>query len=301
MKNRSGSYKKILLTSEDLAKNELYLQENIQALKDQSLSCEDFTTLYILLFLRIKHQKNYLQKKGSLNYSTKQIKLLEIIPKSFKLDSWEHQKLQGVCGMELFSCFNLKSIPLSINRTMVHWYQKKWAIQRLEHIPSPKELLALQLQNSRCLTTIVEPKRIAQLVFNIRDPLSFVLHDLMHADQFFNSPEKAKGQLGFYQLLNSLYEQDDIIIWLKEDEQFRKEFEYVSSDMNAYVIHLFKCLKSAFIRKERSSQSFMRILEQWKMSENEKNASDRLNTPMFNMEDEMLLKKFFENNQGIYL
>jgi len=37
----------------------------------------------------------------------------------------------------------------------------------------------------------------------------------------------------------------------------------------------------------------------WQMSEEEKRSSQKLNTPDFNSEDEMVLKSFFERHQEI--
>jgi len=112
--------------------------------------------------------------------------ILSLIPDSFFMNEWEKKKLKDITSYSLFTTFNLKAIPLSINRTMINWYQGNWKIAMLEYIPIPRELLALQVINSRCVTLITEPNEIDKMVRNSRDPLSFVLHDLMHADQFFN-------------------------------------------------------------------------------------------------------------------
>ncbi|MBC7538888.1 MAG: hypothetical protein H7281_08705 [Bacteriovorax sp.] len=304
MKSRNGSYKKILIDSETLKAHGIVLRTNLEALKKLSLSPQDFTTLYLLLFLRIKHPKNWIQKKTKKhNFELKCEKfgpeLLSIIPDSFGLNDWEKEKLKGLTTFDLFSYFNLKAIPESINKTIIHWLKGIWSIEMLEHIPSPRELLRLQVKNTRCITVITDPLAIDSLVLDCRDPLSFVLHDLMHADQFFSQIESQKGQLGFYYLINSIYDQQDLRNLIKSDDNFKKEFEYVASDMNAYVIHLFKCLKSSISRIDSEDVFFNNLLLWWKMNDDEKKSSHKLNTPHFNHLDEMILKKFFENNQEI--
>lgn len=297
MKNRHGSYKKILLDSETLEAHGGFLRENLSALKQLSLDPRDFSTLYLILFLRIKHPKNWLQKKSRSVNSPDTIGLLSLIPESFKLSDWEKEKLKGVGALNLFSHYNLKAIPDSINRTMINWYQGIWNIECLEYIPGPRELLRLQVKNTRCITLITDPLLIDSMVLESRDPLSFMLHDLMHADQFFSQHESLKGQLGFYKLINSIYDKAELKSLLKSDQNFKKEFEYVAADMNAYVIHLFKCLKSSIYRTEARDKLFHSVLNWWNMNEEEINSSHLLNSPHFNLEHEMILKNFFESHQ----
>ena len=304
MKSRSGSYKKILIDAGALKAHGDYLRTNLAVLKKLDLDSHHFTCLYILLFLRIKHPKNWLQRKTkstSVDLHNVQIKrdLLSIIPDSFLLNEWEKNKLVGVTSFTLFSSYNLKAIPESINKTMLQWMNGKWNIEMLEHIPTPRELLRLQVKNIRCITVTTNPEKIDLLVLESRDPLSFVLHDLMHAEQFFSQEESQKGQLGFYNLINSIYDKPELNGLLKTESNFKKEFEYVASDMNAYVIHLFKCLKSSITRIDDNEIFFKQLLCWWNMTDEEKTSSHRLNTPQFSLVDENLLKTFFENNQEI--
>lgn len=298
MKNRSGSYKKILITPDALQAKRDYLRTNLDALKRLKLSEPDFTTLYILLYLRLKHPTNWLQKKSQNTPKFKGPALLETIPLEFELGAWERDKLNNICGYELFLNYSLKSIPASINRAMTNWYEGSWNILRLEHIPTSKELLKMQVGNARCITTIVNHDQIDKLILGVRDPLSFVLHDLMHADQFFNQPQSIPGQLGFYQCAYSLYQNPELKKLLKLDDQFKKEFEYVASDMNAYVIHLFKCFKSAVLRTHDGENFFREILVWWNMNSEEISASLNLNTPHFGDREEECLKLFFESKRS---
>lgn len=297
MKNRNGSYKKILIDTETLKAHGDTLRKNLLEMKKLGINSKDFTTLYLLLFLRIKHPKNWLQKKNKSPLLSNSNELLAMIPETFQLTDWEKEKLSGLGHIELFSTYNLKGIPDSINRTMINWYQGLWNIEMLEHIPTPRELLRLQVKNTRCITLITDVTQIDSMVLKSRDPLSFVLHDLMHADQFFSQHESLKGQLGFYKLVNDIYDRPEMKSLIASDSSFKKEFEYVASDMNAYVIHLFKCLKSSIYRTDALSSHtdfFNQLLSWWNMNEEEKNSSQLLNTPHFSLENEMTLKDFFE-------
>ena len=129
MKSRSGSYKKILIEVETLRLQGDYLRTNLEALKHLNLTPKDFTTLYLLLFLRIKHPKNWLQQKSKSHIQTNfDPLLLTIIPETFNLTNWEIEKLKGVSCFTLFSSFSMKAIPESINRTMLHWFDGSWTM-----------------------------------------------------------------------------------------------------------------------------------------------------------------------------
>jgi hypothetical protein len=303
MKNRQGSYKKILLEDSVLLEHRTYLREVLRELKTIPLSPTELTTLYLLLFLRIRHPKNWLQKKNVQSASSASTSassfFVEKIPASMKLNDWERDKLKNISIDELFSRYNLKGIPESINRTMKNWIDGRWSIVALEYIPTSRELLKLQVKNTRCITLITDPEKIAELVFGTRDPLSFVLHDLMHADQFFSQTDSLRGQLGFYQLIDGIYDLKETKALLKSEGSFKKEFEYVASDMNAYVIHLFKCLKSSIYRTQLSEHYFKQVLLWWKMNDEQMAASYKLNTPQFELRDEIILRNFFEAQQEI--
>jgi hypothetical protein len=303
MKNRSGSYKKVLIAEGLLGPNRQTLIKNIDLITNLPLAPFELCTLYILLFLRIRHPKNWLQKKTNFNPIQSEKLLLDIIPHEFNLTDWEKEKLTNLCAKDLFSHYNLKGIPLAVNRTILNWACGDWNIELLTHIPSPRELLRMQVKNTRCITLTTNHDEIDRLVLSSRDPLSFVLHDLHHADHFFNQDESLKGQLGFYSLVNKIYDQPLLKKSLKEDTQFKSEFEYVVSDMNAYVIHLFKCFKSAFIRTDSHNTDplFPKILEWWDMPSHVQSAAHKLNTPDFKDEDELHLKNFFESSQVILL
>lgn len=248
MKNRDGSYRKIMINETSLKEQQAYILSGIKALSSLSLTPMDFTTLYILFFLRLNHPKNYLQQHTKNQTPDQFPKLLEMIPAEFNLTPWEKNKLNSISGIELFTLFNLRGIPKSIHRAMVNWYEGKWKIEMLHIIPSAKQLLFMQVRNCRVLTLINDENRLTSHILGSRDPLSFALHDLMHADQFFNNIYSQKGQLGFYKWVAGQYDNKLLQKKLIEDKKFSVEFDYVVSDMNAYVIHLLKSFKSCFSR-----------------------------------------------------
>lgn len=293
MKNRSGGYKKVLFNTQELASFGGKLESSLNDLLRLDLVDYDQCSLYILLFLRLRHKKNWLQQKLPLPSHTSGAKLLEIIPESFELTEWEKKKLENVTTQTLFSHFNLRGIPGGINRAMTNWSEGLWNIVLLDYIPSSKKLLGFQAQKKRCVTIITKKDQINKLVLEARDPLSFVLHDLDHADHFFSNREILHGQLGFYQKSLEIYDLAFLENHRKENASFEHDFNYVVSDMNAYVVHLAKCLKASFTN--HNLEGFQEILLHWKCTSLETEAFARLNTPCFSSVDETIIKNFFES------
>lgn len=303
MKNRSGSYKKVLIDESQLVLHRETLLSSISKLQSTQLSPFEFCTLYVILFLRLKHPKNWLQRKSHLITPSFSRKIEDLIPSEFALNEWEKNKLSGVTFDDLFLNFNLKGIPLATNTTMLKWSQDLWPICLLHHIPSPRELLKMQANGSRCITLIVNPDEITKMVLQSRDPLSFVIHDLDHANNFFSNANTHLGQIGFLQLVDAIYDLPELNKNLKENSHFKEEINYVASDMNAYVIHMFKCFKSAIDRQDQiTNQSlFGQVIKWWNMPPEVSLAAYKLSTPSFNEQDENFLRLFFENKTEVLI
>lgn len=294
MKNRSGGYKKVLFSTQELESFQEKVDHSLNDLLRLDLTDYDLCALYILLFLRLRHPKNWLQQKAPLPKFTDDLKLLDVIPESFKLTDWEKKKLENVTTETLFSHFNLRGIPKAINCAMTNWSKGLWSIVLLDYIPSSKRLLSFQAQNKRCVTIITKKEQINKLVLEARDPLSFVLHDLDHADHFFSNRDILQGQLGFYRRTLEIYDLPLIESHRNNHSAFEHDFNYVVSDMNAYVVHLAKCLKASFTNHELDG--LQEILQAWQCSPQEQEAFSRLNSPLFTFDDETFIKNFFESS-----
>lgn len=309
MKNRNGSYKKNLLTEEQMHAHENFIYTCLKDLVSKDLSPCELCTLYLLLFLRIRHPKNWLQKNShhpilSTQSPFQNKKLLQLIPESFQLNEWEKEKLADLDIETLFSQYNLKGIPLAASQAMYKWSIGKYPIVLLDYIPSSRELLKMQSLGKRCITIILNESEITKLVLNSRDPMSFIVHDLEHAEQFFANKNSIQGQLGFYKMINLVMDKEELKTRLKIDRTLKDEFHYVVSDMNAYVIHLLKCFKSAIVKHDHSFQFNLldHFLLWWKVPSAVYHSIELLNTPEFTNEDENILVQYFESkSQEAYL
>jgi hypothetical protein len=240
--SRSGRFKKKLVSENVLQEEGSKILSKVEPFLDlyqsKVISDVEFTASYILLFLSYRFPHTFLgaHKKSHMIPGKKWIEL------PFNFDSKISNRLdKELSVLDLFAQFTFRSTPSSVNRAVVEWANGNYGLELMFRIPKPKEVLNQQILGRRCVTTIVD-RRIETYILGERDSLSFTLHDLIHADHFYYHNECFEGQLGFYGLLHKFFDFFEF-----SNEKFSHEFEYLISDMNAYAIHLLKCLKSAMI------------------------------------------------------
>lgn len=261
--SRAGRFKKRLVGPEALGLEAPILHQRISLLRDwledKDLSDREFVALSIIATLSYRSPRTW--------PGAKQSPLLKFTNLSFPLEKipWELEenvllRLSGFTTIgDIFNHFALKSIPLAVNRSLLGWGQGEYRLRLFFHIPTPKEVLKQQVLGERCVTVLTKENEIAKYVLGERDHLGFTLHDLIHADHFFRDNEHHKGQIEFYRLLKHGVESGAFQGAL-EDKEFEREFEYLISDMNAYPVHLMKCLKSALIHYSPTGKDYF---EEW--------------------------------------
>ena len=202
------------------------------------ISQSDFTAAYLLTYLSHRFPGTWLGARKE-HKSIEGIRWRDL---PFTFEKNIQRRLQDCETLgEIFSGFALKSTPLAVNRAILEWSRGNYQLELMFRIPSAREVLDQQKMGRRCVTTLMD-QRIAKYVLGERDSLSFTMHDLIHADHFYFSNSSYQGQLGFYGLLDETFSYFDLTL-----EKFAAEFEYLIADMNAYAIHLLKCLKSAMV------------------------------------------------------
>lgn len=263
MKNRNGSFKEKLLPLEALEIEAKILAPKLALLKDlhleKKLTDAETVAFYLLLYQSHRISQNGFQGKiPKLEHSSKPLShfeqaLISLFPVSF------YEKFQTYSLEEIFH-LNFKGLPRRMNQAMIHWLSGKWPLVLYYTIPTPRELLDLQLLSKRCVTLITEEKRIAKYILNKRDAMSFCIHDLEHAVNFYQNQKVYLGQMGFYQFLTVLFELPEVMKCYEQDEIFQHELDYVIADMNAYSVHLLKytkgILKMGFLRAQYSEADF---------------------------------------------
>ncbi len=294
MKNRPLRYQNVLISPEFLKTHRDEIYRFLTELNLSALSPKDKTALYLLFFIKLRTPHNWFQKKSSelFKMPNSDSSLLVLGEGLINFSKTEKEKLKDLSVFEFFKNYRFKGIPECVNRVMENWYLNNWELKMIHYIPSSKSLLKLQAENKRFLTLIIDPEQCQDLILGKRDPLSFAIHDLMHADQFFNNPISKASQLGFYKLIANVYDNKNILNLLS-NEQFKDEFDYVVSDMNAYIIHLLKCFKGVFER-HNYSQNFFDYFKELSLPEGIIDSINKIGTHHFNHNDEIIIKNYFE-------
>lgn len=235
-----------MLVSEEELKEETEfilkkLQPFLKLYHSKNLTEVEFTACYIIIYLSHRFPGMWAgasQKK----FNSNQYPGISWRELPFDFESNIIKRFENTRSIfDIFTGFALKSTPLAVNRSMINWNQGSYHLKLMFHIPTPREVLSQQKFGKRCVTTTIDNK-ISALILGQRDALSFTMHDLIHADHFYSNQDCFEGQLGFYGLLDQTFDYFDL-----SNKSFAEEFEYVISDMNAYAIHLLKCLKAAMI------------------------------------------------------
>jgi hypothetical protein len=240
--SRAGRFKKKLV-SENFLKFEsqkvlISLSPFIDLHQSKKISDAEFVCSYILIFLSNRYPNTFLgaYKKTELIPGIK----IKDLPFDFQKNIIKKIDPQ-MSLVDLFAQHSFKSTPYSVNRALVEWGKGNYGLELMFKIPKPLDVLKQQIMGRRCVTTISD-ERLQNYILGERDALSFTMHDLIHADHFYFHNESFEGQVGFYNLLYRSFDYFDL-----RDKNFADEFDYLISDMNAYAVHLMKCLKSAMI------------------------------------------------------
>ena len=295
--SRAGRFKKRLVGPEALLLEAPILHRRISLLRswfeESKISDKEFVALSIIATLSHRFPTTWVGSKLPEALRTPSLGFpVSSIPWELDPKILNRLKGHGTLG-EVLSRFTLRSTPLSVNRTLLAWGSDEYQLRLFFHIPRPREVLDQQVKGERCVTVLIRESEISKYILGERDHLGFTLHDLIHADHFFKDNIHYQGQVDFYRLLHSAMMAGDFDEALR-NEEFEREFEYLISDMNAYPIHLMKCLKSAL---EHYSPENRNYFEDWikrnALSDDLKEALTALNTPNYAAEryDGIVLKE----------
>lgn len=144
--------------------------------------------------------------------------------------------------------FHWKGYNDRIRRSLIQWHDGQYPLVLWHHIPSPFELLQIQSEGRRVVTVFVKPEEIDQLHHG-KDSWHFVVHDLIHADHFFERPDWREGQISFYRFLLRHWDHPEMA-----SLHHRGDFEYLIADMNSHPRHMFWTLKAIVLQSLKEKQ-----------------------------------------------
>lgn len=258
-----------------------YFQTLKKEFSAHNLNEAQFVALYLLTYQLTRTPKNALQgvqkklqqkKNGtSLKVFLQQKNLSDLTEYFLKTESTEFLNL----SLEEIFELNFKGLPKKMNMALTHWLQGNWPLKLFFHIPNAREILEMQKQGSRCVTVLTSKKSLATHILGKRDTLSFVIHDLEHAVNFYQEEHLKDGQIGFYHFVDSLLKET----WMQEllasnnNEELHHHLDYVIADMNAYSVHLTRYLYGILKRFHASSEE---LEKNWKIFLQNLNAPEEI-------------------------
>lgn len=237
---RQKRYRRFLFTVAELSEKAAQLLPQIRDVelrwRSGQISEAEVAAEYILVFLKIFRPRDYLGGPHNQNLSDTSIPQQPSLPAPSLPPS-----------IAIFAKHSLRSCPLAVNRSLVAWAQGSYKLKLLAHIPDAQTLLRFQTAGERIVTCLFKPEELTNWVQDARDPLGFVMHDLIHADHFFRDPCLAAQQVEFYRAVQARYAKGEFTSRLTEDPAFRERFEYIISDMNSHPAHLEQTLQMALL------------------------------------------------------
>lgn len=239
---------------------------------ENTLSEAEFVALYLLVYQFTRTPENSLQGlKKKLNNKDKQPNLKTILTNknlTITLDYFLDKQPNHFLELSLIEIFelNFKGLPQKMNIAITQWLKGHWPLKLFFHIPSAREILEMQKLGFRCVTVLTSKKTISSHVLEKRDALSFVIHDLEHAVNFYNEEHLKAGQIGFYHFIAELLNTN----WMNElveknhSVEFHHHLDYVIADMNAYSVHLAKYLYGILSKHSSYLYDHHQLEKNWK-------------------------------------
>jgi hypothetical protein len=190
----------------------------------------------------------------------------------------------------------MKSVREDSRMGLAGWLKQEYPLILVEEIPTPEQMLEIQCQGKRYVTLLEAPEWQQRKLGRHNGAFEFLLHDLEHAHKFLGDKSSHRGQVHFFRLVKNT----DLGHFLM-DEQFRREYHYLISDMNSHPVHLLKYLKAivlnAFIRETGNKHIdlddfWSNLFASWNMNDHQLEAGLRINAP--GIENPDAQKKVFD-------
>lgn len=135
--------------------------------------------------------------------------------------------------------FSLKGVRLVARETLLRWLAGEWPLLLTDQIPTPVELLKEQIWGRRLVTAAFQESELANYLHDDRDALSFLLHDLGHAEQFFRNKIHRDGQIGSYRLLQQAQFADNLYAPSQFSGKWDQQLDYLIADLNTHPLHFW--------------------------------------------------------------
>lgn len=168
--------------------------------------------------------------------------------KNFKMLARISRENLGEINLEDFQFKKVKEKALI---ALKNWLNGSWKFVSLDYVPTPYEVLEYQARGIRPVS-VIRQKELAPILTR-EDCLEFFLHDLEHGHMFFFDHELKQMQIDFFIKVEKTLGTGLWREYLK-DEDFKKNFYYLISDMNTHKEHYRHFLKATLPTPEDFSK-----------------------------------------------
>jgi hypothetical protein len=306
--SRSGRYRKLLIAPEELTPfaSKLEALFNDLQIKRQTreISDAEFLSYGLLALLACRRIDAFQKNPGALTQTIANRQKLMLIDfflllKKYDLPNAAFKKFTELNGdaFDFLKQIRFRGIPDSARQALLQWLEKKYPLHLFLYIPTVGEVFNMQKWGGRCVSFFIQSKDIIKLHHD-RDVISFIVHDLIHAHEFYSNQERANQQIGFYQWLDEIKDFSEIQNLISKSKGFRERWEYLLSDMNSYCGHLLKTLHAAIIIHVPNSDNHVlwkSIVEKSSLSESDRILFLKINSFDWVDEDYLALETIFDN------
>jgi hypothetical protein len=149
---------------------------------------------------------------------------------------------------EYFSRYQFFGVIAHVPEALAAWLRGDWPLRLCEHIPSSREVLAMQAEGRRPVTVLSAWPRMAQPVLGKPNAFAFMVHDLEHAWKFYHDAQMHGQQKAFFALMQGALESDSFAEYLL-DPVFAQKLDYLISDMNTHTMHASQFLRAILLER----------------------------------------------------
>ncbi len=261
--NHQSRFKSYLISTQQRAQEAARVRPFLRAMEslhcDHQLTAAEKTTFFVLMYLQLRNPMEWAMSSGKTGTSqTFRGLALEHLNEPFEF----LQSLKSQYLMDIVVEYRPKKLPESVFEVLWRWAQGDYRLILFERVPTPLEMLEHQAAGQRVVTMDRTAAEEGKLVDGKRDAFEFLLHDLIHADLFFKSPEAFTDQRDFFSRLHQQILKHELLD--HGDPQFLGDLNYLMADMNSHRAHLHAHWEA--------------ILIQWRLRQEQKNAKDTLST-----------------------
>ncbi len=189
------------------------------------------------MFLNELEQENFKQKLSEAELTTLCL-IPEMLQKKITFQKKPLLKTQKSKSaiMEFLRNYSWKGQSDRIRRSIYYWHEGHYPLVLWDQIPTPLELLKIQAEGKRVIT--VFKKSCDWKIFHHgKSAWDFTVHDLIHADHFFQNCDLRFGQIEFYQFILKNWNEELVV---SARQSCLEQFNYLIADMNSHPKHLYQ-------------------------------------------------------------